>query len=74
MRPPGTRLPEAAARSAATAAALSVMRPTAHVADRGAPGKPRHPARAGAVVGLVAANPAALAAGRRGVGVAREGG
>ena len=34
------------------------------VADGGAPGRPRHPARAGAAMGAVAADPAARAAGR----------
>ena len=43
---------------------LPLVRRAAHVADRGAPGRPRHPARAGAAVGAVAADRAALAAGR----------
>ncbi|WP_425451154.1 transposase zinc-binding domain-containing protein [Pseudomonas luteola] len=41
-----------------------VMRCAADVANRGAPGGPRHPPCAGAAVGAVAADPAARAAGR----------
>ena len=40
------------------------MRCPAHVADRRPPGGARHPARAGAPVGALAADPAAIAAGR----------
>jgi MSHA biogenesis protein MshL len=43
---------------------LPLLRRPAHVADRCAPGRPRHPARAGAAMGAVAADPAARAAGR----------
>ncbi|MCZ2088316.1 MAG: transposase zinc-binding domain-containing protein [Burkholderiales bacterium] len=41
-----------------------VVRCAADVADRGAPGRPRHPPCAGAAVGAAAADPAARAAGR----------
>ena len=43
---------------------LPLVRGSAHVADRGASGGPRHPPCAGAPVGAVAADPAAPAAGR----------
>ena len=50
--------------SAASAGNSALLRRPAHVADRCAPGRPRHPARAGAAMGAVAADPAARAAGR----------
>ena len=43
---------------------VSVMQRPPHVADRRPPGRSRHPARADAPVGAVAADPAARAAGR----------
>ena len=43
---------------------LPIVRCAAHVADGGATGRSGHPARTGAAVGAVAADPAAAAAGR----------
>ena len=73
VRHPGARLPETSLRRVRPRQAaglqlqaprvLPVMRCAADVADRGAPGRPCHPARAGAAVGLVAADRAAPVAG-----------
>jgi hypothetical protein len=74
MRHPGARPPAAALRRVRprqvaalqlqVARALPLVRRVAQVADGSAPGRTRHPARAGAPVGAVAADHAARAAGR----------
>ena len=74
VRHPGARVPQAALRRMRPRQAaglqlqaawlLPFMRRAAHVADRDAARRPRHTACAGAALGVVAADPAALAAGR----------